>query len=158
MNKRNAFEAEFSLTHAGEGRVPVGWFSISHRWHELGSGRGRESKRNRRGLRGRWFSISSYKGTVYRILKYDPTLGITKNHKAGEMGLDWDGRISLSDHPDGEVRLKVAPVGRLMTLRCAWDHPNPTDRLAFRIALVLGGLSVFLGIVGIGLGLLALGG
>ena len=149
-------KATFSLKHASSAGLPIGWFAISPMWHHSPKKRvSKDKKRERRQLRGRWYSITSHQRTIYRILKFDPTLRFYSSDKSGDLQLDWDGRNDLTDYPDGTVDLTIERVSAIRSWLCAWRHPNPTDRLALRISIVLGGLSVVLGLVSIGLGLLA---
>lgn len=150
-------KTQFNLKHTSGDHLPVGWFAISPMWHRpQETPMSKADKRERRGLRGRWYAITSHQATIYRILRFDPKLRFSSKEKSGDLELDWDGRNDLSDYPDGTVVLDIERVGEIWRWLCAWRHPNPTDRLALRISVVLGGLSIVLGLVGFGLGLLAL--
>ena len=68
------------ITHR---QVDLGWFSISHVFIK--------DKVERKKSYGKWFKISSGKRTIYRQLKFDPTLKSSKDKP--EINLDWDGGL-----------------------------------------------------------------
>jgi hypothetical protein len=154
---------DYKLCHPGKDKreLPLGWFSINPNLTNQADDTAYEHpsrnslrRTRRKGLRGGWFEIRRVASprhnqrAVFRVLAFDPTL-----HSGGasphDLVLDWDGRAALSDDENGVVRLEFHAVKFPRQLLCAWNHPNPTDRLALRLAIVLGALSFVISIIGI---------
>ena len=145
MDKSRTITGSFhysSPDSLGEGTsVPVGWFVI--RWQHV------QDKAKRRRMYGKWYRISCNGRHVYRAIRFAANL--EKKH----IILDWMGWIELQreDEPaesDGVLDLEIRPASRWGHLRAVWQHPDPTHRLAGRMAL----LSLGLGVLSVAIALL----
>jgi len=126
--------------------VGSGWFSVSHHWVA--------SKKLRRVCTGHWFRIRSGSATIFRVLRFNAALEHDPNLQSGEIVLDYDGWLELSDFAeDTSKRLPVEleEARWYEYLHCIVKHPDP----AYRLSGWLGIISVALGVLGIILGLLA---
>ncbi|WP_292927975.1 hypothetical protein [Novosphingobium sp. PASSN1] len=111
-----------------------GWIVIRHD-HLSG-------KAERRKLYGRWVAIKSDQRTIYRIIRFSPTVprdGIV---------IDWGGWIDLQPDADDlgkSLNLKISTVKWHQAIRIPFVHVDN----AVRISAYLGGLSTLLGIASI---------
>jgi hypothetical protein len=140
-------QQELDLTYSPPSLLGVnitlkeGWFVLNHEHVE---------KALRRKAHGRWYRIRRVEKSrekprsIYRLLRFNPRL--PKNR----IVLDWSGWLELNKW-EGKCRdplkLRITPVSLFGRLWCLWVHPNPMERLAFRISAVLGGMSLLLGII-----------
>ena len=118
-------------------QLELGWFSISHVFIS--------NKIERRKSYGKWFKIQSNKRTIYRQLKFDPTLkGVGDNP---EISLDWDGFIKLHDYDvdsnTREINCQIKRANYIEILFANLKHPNQGLRAAF----ILGIISLLLSII-----------
>ena len=115
--------------------MPLGWFAISHRYIE--------DKKTRRMLHGEWCKIKSAHGTIYRVLRFSPRLKGNKG-KDGQILLDWNGYLDLSDHATQEVEvdLEITLASRWSYFQLSLSHPDPTYRHNSVLALIGVGLGV----------------
>ena len=128
--------------------VPVGWFVVSWRWIP--------DQSQRRMLHGRLFKISQGKRTVYRILRFSARLTGGQSQEAGEIVVDWPAWLELNDFSEklsDDLILKIEQAPRWELWRLAFSHPEP----AYRLAGILGIVSVALGVLSLILALLAFG-
>ena len=127
--------------------IPVGWVVVSWGWMP--------EKAARRRAHGRVFKISSGKQTVYRILRFSGNLKRDKASSSGEIVIDWPGWLELhdfSENVDPPLTLEIKDVPKWQLWRLALSHPDPT----YRLAGILGLVSIGLGILSVGLALLPL--
>ena len=127
----------------------LGWVYVSHRALAPGA----EDRRVRRRLRGALVAIrcAASGRTIHRRLAFRPNLKIPKAGEPGEIGLDWDSWIALTDgetggEEDGAHTLEIRRSRALL----AWmgvGHPDPT----VHAAAVLGVVALALGVVSLGL-------
>lgn len=123
--------------------VPPGWFVISHRWME--------DKQKRRLNHGRAFKIKTKAGKcVYRILRFSPNLKGSSAEKTGEIVLDWPAWLKLCDYDENvpdELDLTIEKFAWWDYPKMVQAHPDPI----YRLALLLGLLSVVLAVLSIAL-------
>lgn len=130
----SSFDENESSTNAN------GWFVVSHRWVP-------EKKRRRR-LYGTWHKIQSDHATIYRIIRFSPSLKGTEKSQEGEIVLDWGGWLALSDYPEEhatKMQLVITKAKLCELVYAGVKHPDPAFRLASWLAL----LSIFLGIISV---------
>jgi hypothetical protein len=123
------------------GNLPMGWLALSHKWLD--------GKENRRLSRGRWHRVEcpSTKKVIHRSLRFHPNLKGPAEQPA-EIWIDWDGWLVLSGRsPDEEqeLDLRISAARWWEWARLHETHPDPSYRLAARIAWILGILSIALG-------------
>jgi hypothetical protein len=118
-------------------QLELGWFSISHVFII--------DKIERRKSYGKWFKIQSNKRTIYRQLKFDPTLKGAGDNP--EISLDWDGFIKLHDYDvdsnTREINCQIKRANYIEILFANLKHPNQGLRAAF----ILGIISLLLSII-----------
>ncbi|MDE2335848.1 MAG: hypothetical protein KGL10_00895 [Alphaproteobacteria bacterium] len=118
--------------------IPMGWFVISHRWMP--------DKKQRRLSHACWFKIKSAHGEIYRILRFSANLPGSPSLEQGDIVLDWLGWIDLFDRAEeveGPIELEISEAKWWNWQTLAVSHPDPSMKLAARIAL----LSFWLGIL-----------
>lgn len=129
----------------GDFEIPAGWFVISYKLVEC--------KKDRRLLHGRWFSIKSPNGEIFRILRFSPHLepkSLEDGSKTkGEIILDWPGWVELSGYGEAKepLDLVLEEAGWWRFPQLVMSHPDPMFRLAGLLGLIsvgLGILSLFL--------------
>jgi hypothetical protein len=126
--------------------LPLGWFVVSWRWIDV--------KATRRRSHGRLYRISSGEQGVYRILRFSTGLKGGCKQGSGEIAIDWPAWLELNDFAEeihNELELKLEPAPRWQLWRLAFSHPDP----AYRLAGILGVVSVGLGVLSILLALIA---
>lgn len=112
--------------------LPVGWVVIRHDQVPF--------KSQRRELYGKWVAIQSEEKTIYRILRFSPTLP-----KDGIV-IDWGGWIDLQgDREEFEknLKLKISTVPWHQAIRLPFFHVDHS----VRISSYLGALSLVIAIV-----------
>jgi hypothetical protein len=141
----------FSIDHAErrplDETISPGWFAVSHLWIP--------DKRARRRETGRWFRIQSDRSKIYRVLRFRPGLKSNTEQGTGQILLDYDGWNQLtgfSEEVVPELRLVFRTAKRREFLGCISSHPDPS----YRLAGWLGVISVVLGVIGLGLGMISL--
>jgi hypothetical protein len=133
---------DFTSCSLPNGEVSGGWFAISHQWFD--------AKVTRRRARGRWYRLESDFGSTYRVLRFAPNIPYDTGDGApsGGIAIDWDGWLDLQGRDDVDLKplpLRIRRVRRTESLRLIWRHPDPSQRLALRLALLafaLGALSI----------------
>ena len=128
----------------------LGWFVISPHWFK--------DKVTRRKLHGKWFRIQDQDTgkVIYRIIRFSPRFKKSSEGDRGEVLFDWPAQFVLNNYEGVEkstYRLKIRKANWLQQLLAAWIHPDPSQRLFFRIGLILGVLSVVLGLISLVLSL-----
>jgi len=124
-----------------DGMLAPGWFAISHR-HLAG-------KEDRRRAYGRWCRIRSESSTVFRTLRFSPTLSYSAaDGEPSELCIDWGAWLKLSGFASDTEQPLAITIDRIAWMEWPWcvlDHPDPATRAAW-----------MLGIVSLGLGLVSL--
>lgn len=135
----------FVVEENGNAKCSNGWYSISHRLFE--------SAGSRRSFRNRWYRIQSSHGVIYRTLKFSPQLTGSRDSEESEIALDWDGYLILwgGEGKRNAKELLISPASPLALVACAWFFPDPAIRVGIQLAIVLGGASLVLTLVGIAL-------
>ena len=119
--------------------LPMGWIVVRHD-HVA-------EKLNRRKTHGRWVSVKSAHGKVYRVLRYSVNL------QTSQIVMDWVGWIDLqgrTDQETEEVPLTISTARFWEHLVIPFKHIDPGYRMSAwlgAISVALGALSVILSIV-----------
>lgn len=97
-------------------------------------------------------NLDNNKNVIYRVLRFDPTLPI-KNDDDLNIVVDWRGWLALSDESEDvkkAIPLKITRANCFeVFFKASWNHPEPTQKLSFRIAVMFGSLSLLLGLLGL---------
>lgn len=145
----DAFEGKFTRVSPAQFvekiALPLGWFVV--RFDQL------PDKSARRRSHGKWFSIVSDKGTIYRMLRFSINLRGSSGAEEAQIVLDWAGWIDLhgrDEDVDMPLQLTISRVsgGRLPLVYL--KHPDPAVRLSSYLgwtSISLGALSIILAIV-----------
>lgn len=148
---------------------PQNWFAISSKLVTRATTD--EAKLARRRMHGKWYRIQGEGPAVYRILQFDPRLTSSGDQtpstssgesasKYSEITIDRQGWLALIDYEaaaskDRQVTLRITPVTNPFEwFRALWSMPSPAERGAFRVSVVLGGLSLVLGLISLVIALL----
>lgn len=145
---RGSFTRRSPSSFAENVGIPVGWFVIS--WRMV------PEKGARRKLHGRLFKISCGDRKVYRILRFSTHLRGSRGPTNGEVVIDWPAWLELSDFAEesrDDLELLIEPAPRWHLWRLAFSHPDP----AYRLAAILGLVSVGLGFLSLFLAFAAFG-
>jgi hypothetical protein len=136
MHKSNHFiiSSEFvrhiEKSDTNHKQLELGWFSISHVFIS--------NKIERRKSYGKWFKIQSNKRTIYRQLKFDPTLKGAGDNP--EINLDWDGFIKLHDYEvdsnDSKIFCQIQKANYFEILFANLNHPDQGLRAAFKLGII----------------------
>ena len=159
-----AIEGRFRRLSRGKSenyRLPMAGFAVSHLHIK--------PKSDRRKVRRQWWRIQRRDTNrhVYRTLSFHPPLKTEKWVLTSEAApednpeiiLDWDGWVDLledDEEANESLDLSITLVRWwqfLSQARCLWRHPDPTHRLAGKVALI----SLFLGAVALVVTLLGAG-
>lgn len=137
-----AIRRRFVVESSGKINVAVGWFALSN---VLCS---REESTAL--IRNRWYRLHSNCGTIYRVLRFSPLLNSGIQPEEGEIALDWDGYLELwgQQEKTQPKELIITHVSPLQAVACAWLYPDPAIRIGLQVAIVLGGASVVISIIG----------
>lgn len=124
--------------------VRDGWVAVSHLCVE--------DKKDRRTAYGRWYKIDNLRGDmcIYRILRFSPNLESPTTDGPAQVVLDWYGWLKLNNWPEDppkKLQLRFEPCNTWEKIKAAWFHQDQSYRLARRIAISLGTVSVLLGIL-----------
>jgi len=121
-----------------------GWFSISHRLVE--------NKYRRRPLYGNWFCKKANGKTIYRQLKFNPTL--KSNDGQEQIALDWLGSIKLnnfnSENETSPIKYEIHQANRLESIYANIYHPDQGLRAAYKlgiVSLILGLISLVISLI-----------
>jgi hypothetical protein len=136
--------------------IEAEWFAVSHRIIDRQFERDGfekqivkdKAKVFRRNYRGKWFKISSDKGAIYRLLKFNPNLKLVDDKS--EMAIDWQGFIELSDFATDlpeSLNLELKPANFFETIIANMKHPDAGVRAAYKLSLFLGLLSLVISLV-----------
>ena len=128
------------------GQLSLGWCAISHR-HFC-------TKSERRRLTGNWICIRSEHAKIYRVLRFSATLRADVESNNGDLVLDYDGWLKLSDFIESTPEALQVTIDKVRWWQlpfCAIGHPDPS----YRLSSWLGIISVVLGLIGMGLGVLS---
>jgi hypothetical protein len=109
-----------------------GWIVVSHDHVP--------AKAERRKLYGRWVAIKSDQRTIYRIIRFSPTV------PRDSVVIDWGGWIDLqpdADDLEKSLHLRISTVKWYQAIRIPFVHVDN----AVRISAYLGGISIILGII-----------
>jgi len=142
MSIHGTFKRVSPASFAEKVGIPLGWFVISHRWIT--------DKKIRRLQHGKWFKISTTKGTVFRVLRFSPNLQGTPG-QPGEIVIDYPAWLDLFgrvEDVNGALEIEITAARWWEAPRLATSHPDPSIRLAGWIAVLsfaLGVISVVLG-------------
>jgi len=124
--------------------IDLGWFSISHKLVH--------NKKDRRFLYGKWFCIQANGKTIYRLLKFDPTLKSIEGQE--QIVIDWLGSIKLNGYDsDSEllpIEYEIRLANWLEIIRANISHPNQGLRAAYKlgfVSLLLGLISLLISII-----------
>lgn len=124
------FTRHFYNNETSKNQLELGWFSISHHFIE--------NKIERRRSYGKWFKIQSNKRTIYRQLKFDPTLKGAGDNP--EINLDWHGFIKLHDYEVDsnakEITCQIKRANYFEILLANLNHPNQGLRAAFKLGII----------------------
>ncbi|MEX1014337.1 MAG: hypothetical protein WDZ80_04220 [Candidatus Paceibacterota bacterium] len=139
-------KAHFKSTNLKNHSLKLGWFIISKHWVE--------QIRDQRNLYGKWCRIKDLETEkiVYRIISFSPMLKKNVDENTNGIILDWAARVELSNFHGNEDRyyhLEISRSNWLQAIKAAWIHPDPNQKLFFRIGVTLGAISTFLGILSI---------
>jgi len=104
---------------------------------------------------GKWFQLRTSEGRIFRILRFDSKLPYSDQNGTADVFIDYHGWLKLIGYAEKvdvteDVEFKKARWWQLM--RCMVSHPDPGYRLAGWLSLV----SLFLGILGLLLGVIPL--
>jgi hypothetical protein len=124
------FVRKFDKVDTNQKQLELGWFSISHIFIK--------DKIERRKSYGKWFKIQSNKRTIYRQLKFDPTL--IGSGDDPEINLDWAGFIKLHDYEVDsnakEITCKIKRANFFEILFANLNHPDQGLRAAYKLGLI----------------------
>jgi len=132
----------------------TGWFCLNHTLMPV--------KSDRRKYSGKWFKIvnsDNRNNVIYRVLRFDPTLKAeNEDGSYNIIVVDWRGWLALSDEDENvknPIPLTFTKANFFEVLfKASWNHPEPTNKLALRVAFILGGVSIVLGLIGVVIALL----
>lgn len=142
----NIVKAKFNTSTQKNISIKLGWFAVSNHWID--------KKKDQRNLYGKWCRIKDLETgkIVYRIIRFSPQLKKNSDENTGEIILDWAARVELDKFDGNEDRdyyLEIIRANCLQAIKAAWIHPDPNQKLFFRIGVSLGAISVLLGILSI---------
>ncbi len=137
--------------------VPNGWFAVnfSHVTKETDGKHDKDkSKAYRHTVHGRWFKISSDKGSVIRVIRFAANNQLAWTSQSGKKSIsakkviwvDWQAWIELNGRTgvsDESLDLKFEEVGWWRAALGALGHPDP----AVKVSVCLGLLSLALAVV-----------
>jgi len=122
--------------------LPLGWFAISHRF--MTDSEGHYDKKKCRRAHGKWFQISSEKGRVFRVLRFNPSLQSAQ--EPSKIIIDYEGWLKLIDYGDDAdkpIKLTIQPARWFrQCLLIAVSNPDPLSRLASWVSVVSLGLGI----------------
>ena len=130
----------------GGEKLRDGWFAVSH--HLLGPDQVSGRHRNR------IYRLSTDTGVAYRTLRFAANIDAGKSEGPAVLAIDHQGWLELGGfrrHPQREMTVSIRLARAVERPVAMWRHPNPADRLAFKLSLLsvfLGGLGVVIGVVG----------
>jgi hypothetical protein len=136
---QRSFKRTSPASFAEKVGLPMGWIVVRHD-HVA-------EKLKRRKTHGRWVSIKSTKGKVYRVLRYSVNL------PADQIVMDWVGWIDLqgrTDQETEEVQLTISTARLWEHIVIPFKHIDPGYRMSAwlgAISVALGALSVILSVV-----------
>jgi hypothetical protein len=124
------FVRHIEKSNTNHKQLELGWFSISHLFID--------DKTERRKSYGKWFKIQSNNRTIYRLLKFDPTLKCLGDNP--EINLDWDGFIKLHDYEvdsnDNKIFCQIERANYFEILFANLNHPDQGLRAAFKLGII----------------------
>lgn len=112
-------------------QLALGWFAISHRFIE-----GKKTRRNSYGV---IYKIKSKDGSViYRTLRFSPRLKGSTRTGEGQILLDWQGWINLSDIDTEKeaLELKITKANLFGRIYHSMSHPDPIYRHSMKVARI----------------------
>jgi hypothetical protein len=122
----------------------LGWFSISHNLVK--------NKNERRSLYGKWFCIKANRKTIYRQLKFNPTL--KSNDGQEQIALDWLGTIQLNNYNSEKdsslTEYEIRQANWLESICANIYHPDQGLRAAYKlgiVSLILGLISLVISLI-----------
>lgn len=135
-----------SLSDYRKHGLPMGWFAVSWRLF---------NDTDTRKLTGKIFRISTSKGSIYRTLRFSAD-AITEDPECSPLYLDYDGWLKLdgyrSDASPKIENVTITQCTKIRSLGAILTYPDPVQRLIGWVSLI----SVIVGLISLGLGLLAL--
>lgn len=133
VDKGKTMKAKFTRIAPSKNveQLALGWFAISHRFIQ--------GKNERRKSHGVIYKIKSKDGSViYRTLKFSPRLKGSVNTGEGQILLDWQGWINLTDidTENDAIELKISKANLFGRIYHSMSHPDPIYRHSMKVARI----------------------